>query len=107
MQSKLSSRLVLLTAALGLMTSQAQAQTPNTKTKTQDAATSKSGKRKALANEARPKTKNYDFLADDIDGSRIRPDNTTIFGRPDARHSSLIRFRTDFIAEILKSADVL
>lgn len=112
MQSNLSGKLVLLTAALGLMRSHAQAQPVTIKpAKASDVAASKSKaskKREATPTRASlPKTKNYNYLADEIDGSRNLPDHTTVFGRPDARHDSLIRLRTDFIAEILRSADVL
>lgn len=53
------------------------------------------------------KVKNYDFMADDIDGSRIRPDGTSIFGLQTVEHKSLIRLRSEFIAEIVKSAEML
>ena len=49
--------------------------------------------------------KNYDFLADDIDGSRVMPDNTTVFGITNLKHKSLIRVRSHFIAEIIKTAE--
>lgn len=54
--------------------------------------------------EAKP-VKSYDFLGDDIDGQRIQPDGTTMFGLRSAPHGSLIRLRGQFIPEILKSAE--
>lgn len=53
------------------------------------------------------KVKNYDFMADEIDGDRVRPDGTSIFGIQNVKHDSLIRLRSEFIAEILKSAEML
>ncbi len=53
------------------------------------------------------KTKNYDFMADEIEASRIGPGDTTIFGIQNLAHKSLIRLRSDFISEILKSAEML
>jgi hypothetical protein len=74
-------------------------------------APSKSGKgsKKSAgeANDARKKAKNYDFTADEIDGDRVRPDGTTIFGVQSTRHASLIRLRQHFIPEIVKSAEWL
>lgn len=54
---------------------------------------------------ARTRVKSYNFLADEIDGDRILPDNTTIFGRDVVVHDSLLRLRTEFISEIIKSAE--
>jgi len=62
---------------------------------------------KAAAPIAKKKTKNYDFLADDIEASRVRPDGTAIFGLTGVTHKSLISLRADFIGEILKSAEQL
>lgn len=56
---------------------------------------------------ARKKPVLYDFTGDEIDGDRIRPDGTTIFGLRSARHGSLIRLRGDFVREIVKSAERL
>ncbi|HEU5055599.1 MAG TPA: hypothetical protein VFU21_03715 [Kofleriaceae bacterium] len=49
----------------------------------------------------------FDFTGDNIDGDRIRPDGTTIFGLRAARHGSLIRLRGDFIREIVKTGERL
>ena len=57
-----------------------------------------SGKKKAVF---------FDFTGDNIDGDRIRPDGTTIFGLRSARHGSLIRLRGDFLREIVKSGERL
>lgn len=55
----------------------------------------------------RKKPRFFDFTGDSIDGDRIRPDGTTIFGLRAARHGSLIHLRGDFIREIVKSAERL
>ena len=49
----------------------------------------------------------FDFTGDNIDGDRIRPDGTTIFGLRTARHGSLIRLRGDFLREIVKTGERL
>ena len=61
------------------------------------------------AREAAPpkKVKYFDFTGDNIDGSRILPDGTTIFGLKAARHGSLIKLRGDFVREIVKTAERL
>ena len=51
--------------------------------------------------------KSYDFTGDDIDGQRIRPDGTTLFGLRRVPHGSLIQLRGDFIPEIARSAEKL
>ena len=53
------------------------------------------------------KVKTYDFSGDTIDGDLLRPDGDVVDTRNFASHSSLIRIRTDFIKEILKSAEDL
>jgi hypothetical protein len=53
------------------------------------------------------KVKTYDFTGDNIDGDLIKPDGVSIDTRTFASHTSLIRIRTDFIKEILKSAEDL
>ena len=54
-----------------------------------------------------PKVKNYDFEADNIDGELIKPEGEFSTARILAEHGSLIRLRTDFIREIVKSAEDL
>ena len=49
----------------------------------------------------------YDFSGDTIEGDLIRPEGTTVDARDFAKHSSLIRIRTNFIPEIIKSAEDL
>ncbi|HUS62979.1 MAG TPA: hypothetical protein VMZ28_00500 [Kofleriaceae bacterium] len=56
---------------------------------------------------AQKPAKNYDFLGDEIDGDRIMPDGTTVFGLPDAKRPSLIKLRGDFVKEIARSAEQL
>lgn len=53
------------------------------------------------------KAKNYDFSGDDITGDLIKPDGMGFNARKFAIHTSLIRIRTNFIKEILKSAEDL
>ncbi len=53
------------------------------------------------------KEKSYDFSADVIDGELARPDGENMDVRGFEKHSSLIRIRTDFIREIVKSAEDL
>jgi hypothetical protein len=55
----------------------------------------------------KPKVKVYDFSGDTIEGDLIKPEGTSVDARDFAKHSSLIRIRTNFIAEILKSAEDL
>ena len=62
------------------------------------AATTPAGKKKPVF---------FDFTGDNIDGDRIRPDGTTIFGLRDARHGSLIKLRGDFLREIVKTGERL
>ena len=54
-----------------------------------------------------PKVKVYDFSGDTIEGDLIRPEGTTVDARDFAKHASLIRIRTNFIPEIIKSAEDL
>ncbi len=65
----------------------------------------------AAAAAARPAGKKkpvfFDFTGDNIDGDRIRPDGTTIFGLRAAHHGSLIELRGDFLHEIVKTAERL
>lgn len=57
--------------------------------------------------EAKAKVKVYDFSGDTIEGDLIKPEGTSVDARDFAKHSSLIRIRKEFIAEILKSAEDL
>jgi hypothetical protein len=53
------------------------------------------------------KVKSYDFTGDEIDGELVKPDGDFLDTRKFASHTSLIRLRTNFIKEILKSAEDL
>lgn len=53
------------------------------------------------------KVKVYDFSGDTIEGDLVKPEGTTVEARDFSKHSSLIKIRKDFIAEILKSAEDL
>jgi len=57
--------------------------------------------------EAAPKVKTYDFSGDTIEGDLIKPEGSTVDARDFAKHSSLITIRTNFIPEIIKSAEDL
>lgn len=80
------------------------------KTSSKSSAKNKATKKKAKApakKKAKKKAKNFDFTGDEIDVSRIRPDGTAIFGLEGLNHASLIRIRSEFIGEIVKSAEML
>jgi hypothetical protein len=47
----------------------------------------------------------YDFEDDMVEGELQRPDGELVETQRKAKHSSLIKIRTDFIPEMLKSAD--
>ena len=53
------------------------------------------------------KVKVYDFSGDTIEGDLIKPEGSTVDARDFAKHSSLIKIRTNFIPEIIKSAEDL
>ena len=53
------------------------------------------------------RVRNYDFDADFIDGELVRPEGEFLNARRTAEHGSLIRVRTNFIREIVKSAEDL
>jgi hypothetical protein len=53
------------------------------------------------------KVKVYDFSGDTIEGDLVKPEGSTVDARDFAKHSSLIRIRTNFIEQILKSAEDL
>jgi hypothetical protein len=49
----------------------------------------------------------YEFDDDNVEGNLVRPDDSWIESRRAAKHSSLIRMRTSFVPELLKSAEDL
>ena len=53
------------------------------------------------------KVKVYDFSGDTIEGALVKPEGSTVDARDFAKHSSLIKIRTTFLPEILKSAEDL
>jgi hypothetical protein len=53
------------------------------------------------------KVKVYDFSGDTIEGDLVKPEGSTVDARDFAKHGSLIRIRTHFIPEIIKSAEDL
>ena len=57
--------------------------------------------------DTKPKVKVYDFSGDTIEGDLIKPEGSQVDARDFAKHSSLIKIRKEFIAEILKSAEDL
>lgn len=107
--------IALLAASLGF-TQTAEAGSESAK-KSSKAPTSKAAKKaspkvntkaaKKASPKANKKAKNFDFTGDEIDAERIRPDGTAIFGLQGVGHKSLIRLRSEFIAEIARSAEML
>ena len=61
----------------------------------------------ALADDEGGREQTYDFSGDTIDGDLMRPDGDFIDTRDFAQHSSLIRIRTDFVREVVQSAEDL
>jgi hypothetical protein len=61
----------------------------------------------ALADDEPPRERSFDFSGDTIDGDLMRPDGDFIDTRDFAQHTSLIRVRTEFIREIIQSAEDL
>jgi len=61
----------------------------------------------AAADKGNGKVKVYDFSGDTIEGDLIKPEGSTVDARDFAKHASLIRIRTNFIPEIIKSAEDL
>jgi len=59
------------------------------------------------SNAGNGKVKVYDFSGDTIEGDLIKPEGSTVDARDFAKHASLIRIRTNFIPEIIKSAEDL
>ena len=47
----------------------------------------------------------YDFDDDVVEGDLVRPDGEFVDTRRNAKHSSLIRIRENFIPEMLKAAE--
>lgn len=47
----------------------------------------------------------YDFDDDVVEGELMRPDEMLVDVTKKAKHSTLIKIRTDFIPELLKSAE--
>lgn len=47
----------------------------------------------------------YDFEADDVEGTIVRPDEANISGEQHGKTSSLIQIRTDFIPELIRSVE--
>ena len=50
---------------------------------------------------------NYDFDDEEVQGSLVQPDTDLITGRRKATHESLVRLRTTFQPEMLKSVESL
>jgi hypothetical protein len=49
----------------------------------------------------------YDFDDDTVEGDMVRPDGEFVDSRKNAKHSSLITIRNNFIPEMLKSVESL
>jgi len=61
----------------------------------------------APAAAGKPKIKTYEFDADLLEGSLVTPTGEFSAARTFKEHSSLIKVRTDFVKEIVKSAEDL
>ncbi len=59
------------------------------------------------ADKGNGKVKTYDFTADSIEGDLVKPEGVGVSVTDFSKHSSLIRIRTNFIPEIVKSAEDL
>ena len=94
-------------AALLAWSSPAHAQGKGSKTKVSKTTKTKKSAKNKTAKTTLPKTKDYDFMADDIEGGRVLPNLDNLTGRTAVKHASLIRLRQHFIPEILRSADML
>ncbi len=83
---------------------------PRTKSKTA-AKSKKKAKKAKKAHKPKPwprKARHIDFLeGEKLTGDLVRPQGDGITGFGTATHGSLIRIRTQFIPEIIKSADGL
>lgn len=49
----------------------------------------------------------YDFENEYIDGAVMRPDGLDVWGRNSNKQSTLIRIRTDFVPEMVRSVEEL
>jgi len=63
--------------------------------------------KKGSGDKSAPKVKVYDFSGDTIEGDRILPGGSTVDVYVIGKHASLIRIRSHFIPEIIKSAENL
>lgn len=61
----------------------------------------------ALADDEEQRETSYDFDGDTIDGDMMRPGGDFIDTRDFAQHTSLIRVRAEFTAEIIQTAEEL
>ena len=59
------------------------------------------------ADKGNGKVKVYDFTADSIEGDLVKPDGIGVNVTDFSKHGSLIKIRTNFIPEIVKSAEDL
>lgn len=55
--------------------------------------------------DAPPKSQRFDFDDDEVRGGFDGPTQELVGGRIEVRHSSLIRVRTDFRPELIRTAD--
>ena len=51
------------------------------------------------------KETNYDFEGDDVEGALVKPDGEGVKGEKHGKTSSLLKIRSDFIPEMLKSVE--
>lgn len=69
------------------------------------AAAPASAQQKPAAGGDKPKATSYDFDDDIVEGDLVRPEGEMVGSASKVKHSSLIRIRTDFLKEMLKSAE--
>lgn len=97
-------------ALLGFSTPSHAQGKPSSKSKTTTSAKAKKASKTRAVKTVKkklPKTKDYDFMADDIEGGRVLPNLDNIMGLTGAKHASLIRLRQHFIPEMIRTADML
>ena len=101
--SRFTRQLFALTVASALLGGSALAQT---RLAPQDAA-SATVKSEAGHTVTYKQRTNYDFDDDQVEGTLVQPDTDLITGRGKAKHDSLVRPRTTFQPEMLKSVESL
>lgn len=100
---RLTRQLLALALASGFLGGSALAQTHASA----PAASSPAVKREGATTVSYKQRTNYDFDDDQVEGTLVQPDTDLITGRLKATHDSLVRPRTTFQPEMLKSVESL